>query len=238
MGPSIVTWDIEKGERVGLIRAHKDLVTAIRAVGQTKEFITCTYGGEVSIWDQQWKRVATGRVRVRKSTHVSVDKTGTLLVVTSEYSGGCLTYLRRDGEHLRIEKEIKYLPFFFWLEPKFFQLKSSPISFSFTTFRGFYFFAELFETKDSKWFTFAVGTNGNTSSTAKDSLVVLDEAGTPLHSREGLSQAIIAHRHNAKNLMAVSYKGWKIPYFYPLADNCFVIIWPQVGLWKWLTWKP
>ena len=55
VGSSIIAWNVNKGERMYILKEHSNLITSLVVVSGSKEFITGSLDGTIRVWD-----VATG----------------------------------------------------------------------------------------------------------------------------------------------------------------------------------
>ena len=75
LGPSVVRWDLSKGERVRNTQIHSDLVVCMRYSPSNEYIATASTGGEIKVWSRSsWDLIAETTGPIDSLFHVSVVK--------------------------------------------------------------------------------------------------------------------------------------------------------------------
>ena len=59
LGPSVVRWDLKRGERIMNFQAHSDLIVCMRYSPNNQFIATASTGGEIKVWSSSsWEMLA------------------------------------------------------------------------------------------------------------------------------------------------------------------------------------
>lgn len=86
IGPCVSRWNMKERKRVAFFQAHSDVITFMERSPVNNIICTCSNGGEVKLWDENWKLVSEIHLKDERLTCADWRKDGSQIVVICERS--------------------------------------------------------------------------------------------------------------------------------------------------------
>lgn len=109
LGPCISRWDMKSKKKIGFFQAHSDVITFMKRSPKKGLIATTSNGGEVKLWDNDWKNLSEINVGEERLTNAEWSMNEKQIIVVCEEKGTIFVINNEviDGEYkLKILKSL------------------------------------------------------------------------------------------------------------------------------------